>query len=300
MAFQRTIATAICIGSTLLWGCGADEEEFDAQGVFEATEVIVSAEAAGRITWLRVEEGRKLTGGQVVGGVDSTQAVLLKKQLQAQIGAVLSQTPDVATQIASLQEQIAAARRERDRLGPLVEAGAIPRKQLDDATTQVDVLVRQLDALRSSLSVTKEGLQAQTQPLMAQIEQVNDQLAKSSIVNPIDGTVLVKYAEPEEVTAPGKPLYKVADLSTMILRAYVSGSQFASLELGRPVRVFVDAGPNAYRELAGTIVWISDQAEFTPKTIQTKEERANLVYAIKVAVPNDGTLKIGMYGELRF
>lgn len=287
-------------GALAVSSCGTDEEVFDAQGVFEAQETIVSAEASGRITQLDLEEGMELAAGQVVGGIDSTQAVLLKKQLQAQISAVLSQTPDVAVQIAALQEQIAAAKRERSRLEALVKAGAAPTKQLDDAGTQVDVLARQLGALQSSLSVTQRGLKAQTVPLTAQIEQVNDQLAKSTIVNPVHGTVLTKYAERDEVTAPGKPLYKIADLSTMILRAYINGTQFASVKIGQPVKIFVDDGPEKYREVAGTISWISDQAEFTPKTIRTKEERANLVYAIKVRVPNDGALKIGMYGEVRF
>lgn len=298
--FFPCAAACLLGGLFFLSSCGSDEETFDAQGVFEAQEIIVSAEAAGRITRLELEEGVELAAGQVVGSIDSTQAALLKKQLQAQIGAVLSQAPDVAAQIAALQEQIAAAKRERNRLESLVAVGALPAKQLDDAATQVDVLARQLDALQSSLSVTRRGLQAQTVPLTAQIEQVNDQIAKSVIVNPINGTVLTKYAEQEEVTAPGKPLYKIADLSTMILRAYISGTQFANVKVGAPVKVFVDNGPDSYREMPGTISWISDQAEFTPKTIRTKEERANLVYAIKIRVPNDGALKIGMYGEVRF
>lgn len=300
MNVQRRTSFCLLLSALALLSCGSDEELFDAQGVFEAQEIIVSAEAAGRITRLDLDEGTELTAGQVVGGIDSTQAALMKKQLQAQIGAVLSQTPDVAAQIAALQEQIAAAKRERSRLEGLVSAGAVPSKQLDDAGTQVDVLTRQLDALQSSLSVTQRGLQAQTVPLTAQIEQVNDQLAKSVIVNPISGTVLTKYAEQDEVTAPGKPLYKIADLSTMILRAYINGTQFASVKIGQPVKVFVDDGPEKYREVAGTISWISDQAEFTPKTIRTKEERDNLVYAVKIRVPNDGALKIGMYGEVRF
>lgn len=300
MNVRRWIFPPLLACAAFLCACGADEEEFDAQGVFEAQEVIVSAESAGRITRLDLQEGMQLSAGQVVGGIDSTQATLMKKQLQAQIGAVLSQTPDVAAQIAALQEQIAAAKRERNRLEGLVSAGALPAKQLDDAGTQVDVLTRQLDALQSSLSVTQRGLRAQTVPLTAQIEQVNDQLAKSAVINPISGTVLTQYAEQDEVTAPGKPLYKIADLSTMVLRAYINGTQFANVKIGQPVKVFVDDGPEKYREVAGTISWISDQAEFTPKTIRTKEERANLVYAIKIMVPNDGALKIGMYGEVRF
>ena len=297
MSTRRILLFLFLIGLT---GCGNDEEQFDAEGVFEADEVIISSQATGQLIRFDVKEGERLQANEVVGEVDDTQFRLQKKGLQAQIRATLSQTPDVATQIASLQESVAAAKREKERLEELVTVGAIPTKQLDDAKTQLKLARKQLDAAQSSLAVTKESLKAQTQPLDAQIEQVNDQIARSTIVNPIDGTVLATYAEQEEVTAAGKALYKIADLSTMILRAYVDGETFSQIKLGDTARIFVDDGPETYRELTGTITWIADEAEFTPKTIRTKDERTNLVYAVKIAVPNDGRLKIGMYGEVMF
>ena len=284
----------------VLLSCGADEAAFDAQGVFEADEVIVSTEVGGKITWFDVEEGDVLEANQPVGAIDSTQLVLQKATLYAQIRALLSQTPDVATQIASLGEQIAAAKRESKRIEPLVDVGGLPSKQLDDARTQVGVLEKQLAALQSSLEITRKGLKAQTEPLTAQIAQVNDQIARCTIVNPIAGTVLATYAKESEVTGPGKAMYKVANLSRLTLRAYVDGTQFSRIRLGDSVLVFVDDGTEGYREIEGQITWITDEAEFTPKTIQTKDERANLVYAVKIAVPNDGRLKVGMYGEVQF
>ncbi len=241
-----------------------------------------------------------LEANQRVGAIDSTQFVLQKATLHAQIRAVLSQTPDVARQIAVLGEQIAAAKRESKRIEPLVDVGGLPSKTLDDARTQVDVLEKQLAALQSSLEITRQGLQAQTEPLVAQIAQVNDQIARCTIVNPIGGTVLTTYAKETEMTGPGKAIYKIANLSTLTLRAYIDGGQFSTVRLGDTVSVFVDDGPEKYRAIGGQIIWISDEAEFTPKTIQTKDERANLVYAVKIAVQNDGRLKVGMYGEVKF
>lgn len=283
-----------------LFSCGTEDEAFDAQGVFEGEEVIVSSETGGKILRFDVEEGNHLKANTVVAHIDTSSLVLQKNALQAQIRAVLSQTPDAAAQIAALSEQISAAKRESARIEPLVSAGALPTKQLDDARTQVQVLEKQLQGLQSSLDVTQRGLRAQTEPLAAQIAQVNDQIARCSVVNPIEGTVLVTYAEPGEVTGPGKPLYKIADLSMLTLRAYIDGNAFSQIQLGDTARVFVDDGPENYREVAGHVTWISDEAEFTPKTIRTKDERSNLVYAVKIAVPNDGRLKIGMYGEVKF
>ena len=284
----------------LFAGCGSDEQTFDAEGVFEADELIVSSEVGGRLVRFDVREGKTLKANEIVGAVDDRQLQLQKDQLQAQIRATLSQTPDVATQIAAMQESVSAAKREKERLAQLVEVGAIPAKQLDDAETQLEVARKQLRAAQSSLGVTTKSLEAQTGPLVAQIEQINDKIARSTIINPIDGRVLATYAEQEEVTAPGKALYRIADLSTMVLRAYVDGNDFARIRLGDSARIFVDDGPETYRELTGTITWIADEAEFTPKTIRTKDERTNLVYEVKIAVPNDGSLMIGMYGEVKF
>lgn len=281
-------------------GCGPDEPEFDAQGVFEAEEVLVSAEATGRLPDFDVSLGDELGVNQVVGHVDSTQLVLQRNTLRAQIRAVLSQKPDAAKQIATLSEQIAAAQREVRRVKPLVEVGGLPSKTLDDAQTQVDVLQKQLAATQSSLDVTTRGLQAQTEPLTAQIAQIDDQIARCTIVNPVDGTVLAVYAEEGEMAAPGRALYKIAGLSTLKLRAYIDGTQLPELRLGDSAAVFVDDGQGGYRSVSGTVTWIAEKAEFTPKTIRTKDERANLVYAILITVPNDGRLNIGMYGEVRF
>ncbi len=284
----------------LLMSCAGHKNDYDATGTFEAVETIVSAEASGCIKSLAVEEGKELTQGLKVGYIDSVQLYLKKKQLEAQIKAVLSRLPDTGTQLAALEEQLHQAEREQKRIVNLVKADASTQKQLDDVTSQVAILKKQIEAQRSTLGITSGGLNEETMPLRIQIDQVQDQLNKCRIVNPVKGTVLSKYAEQNEMTAVGKPLYKIADLSTLVLRAYVSGDQFAGLKLGQELKVIVDAGKGESRTYLGKMEWISDKAEFTPKTIQTKDERANLVYAVKINVKNDGFLKIGMYGEVKF
>jgi len=286
--------------SAFLISCSGTKDEFDATGTFESVETIISAEVAGRLDSFAVEEGQTVAAGQLVGTIDTTQLSLKKHQIQAQIDALLTRRPESNIQMASLNEQIKSAIRERDRVERLLRSDAATQKQVDDATTQVNVLTRQLDALRSSLATTTSGLESETRPLLSQISQINDQLAKSKIIVPLNGTVLTSYAERYEMTGPGKPLFKIADVSTMILRAYVTGDQFSQIKLGQKVQVLVDKGAKDYTTYDGTITWLSSKAEFTPKTIQTKDERANLVYAIKISVPNDGKIKIGMYGEVRF
>jgi HlyD family secretion protein len=280
--------------------CGNKKNKFDASGAFEAEETIFSSEAAGVLKQFNVAEGQTLHAGQVIGYIDSTQLVLKKKQLEAQIKSVLAQRPDIQTQLASLQEQLKAAQVDQQRINNLVKQDALPRKQLDDVNAKVDVLKKQIDAQQSQLKITSGSISEQANPLQVQIQQVNDQLSKCTLINPVNGTVLTKYAEPNEVVAPGKPLYKIADMSTLLLRAYITGGQLSQVKLNQKVKVLIDDGPEKYRELGGAIEWISSQAEFTPKTIQTKEERANLVYATKIRVKNDGSLKIGMYGEVKF
>jgi HlyD family secretion protein len=286
--------------AALLTACSGDNNEADASGTFEAIETIVSAEATGTIRAFSIEEGQALQPGQLIGYIDSTQLYLKKEQLMAQITAVLGKRPNIGAQTAALEEQLRQAEREQKRVQNLVNADAATKKQLDDANAQVAVLKKQIAAQESSLTTTSSGLTAETLPLYVQIRQLNDQLHKCRIVNPVKGTVLVKYAEANEMTATGKPLYKVADLDMLQLRAYVTGDQFAAIRLNQTVKVLVDGADGNYKQLQGTVTWISDKAEFTPKTIQTKDERANLVYAIKVRVKNDGTLKIGMYGEIKF
>ncbi len=284
----------------LFASCTADQPDYDAMGTFEAVETIISAEANGVIKALEIQEGQELRSGQVVGYIDSSQLVFQKQRLQSQLEAVLSKRPDVAAQVAALQAQLQHAIREQQRISNMVKADAATPKQLDDANTQVTVIKRQISAQQSTLGITSSSITKEADPLTVQIAQLADLLAKSRIVNPINGTVLVKYAEANEMATVGKPLYKIADLSTIILRAYITGVQYPQLRLNQTVTVLVDAANGKYREYRGVIEWISDKAEFTPKTIQTKDERENLVYATKIRIKNDGLLKIGMYGEVKF
>jgi HlyD family secretion protein len=296
---MKTQITILLLAAATITACNKKEAAYDASGTFEAVETIVSAEASGNFRSLELEEGQVLKAGQVVGYIDSIQLILKKKQLQAQISAVLSGRPDIAAQTAALQEQLRQAERERDRTENLLKADAATRKQLDDAVSQVAIVKKQIAATQSSLGITTTNLKDQVAPLEAQIQQIDDQLDKCRLTNPIDGTVLTKYAETGEVTSPGKAVYKIAALNTIILRAYLTGDQLPHVKTGQTVKVLVDDTRDAYKTYTGTIEWISNKAEFTPKTIQTKDERANLVYAIKVRINNDGYLKIGMYGEIK-
>ena len=291
-----TLIAALLMGLT---ACQQTEAPYDASGTFEAVETIVSSEASGTIKALHLEEGQTLKAGEVVGYIDSVQLFLKKKQLQAQTKAVLSRKPDIAAQTASLQEQLRQAEREQIRTANLVKADAATPKQLDDANSQMAVIKKQIAAQRSSLGISSTSLNEEAAPLNVQIQQINDQLQKCSLINPVEGTVLTKYAEVNEVTTVGKPLYKIAALNSIILRAYITGGQIGSVKTGQPVKVLVDDTKDTYKTYPGTIEWISNKAEFTPKTIQTKDERANLVYAVKIRVNNDGYLKIGMYGEVK-
>jgi HlyD family secretion protein len=310
-----------------LAACNGDNQEFDASGVFEADEVIISSESVGKILRFEVEEGTELKAGQVIGSVDCKNLSLQKAQVEASIDALGQKTNDAAPQtqiireqlvlqqrqIATQREQLRILERERKRIENLVKAEAVPAKQLDDVEGQIDVLKKQIEATESQVSVLNQQIKSQQQqvsiqnrgvlserkPLEERIAQMDDQLQRCSITNPIDGTVLVKYATADEMTATGKALYKIANLSTLTLRAYITGDQLAKIKLNQPVKVFVDNGKESYKEVSGTVTWIASKAEFTPKTIQTKDERANLVYATKIKVKNDGYLKIGMYGEVK-
>ena len=287
-------------GGVLWVACGRGNEDFDASGIFESTEVVVSAEANGRIVALDVEEGDELEAGQQVGSVDSVQLYLKKVQLEASAQGIGSKRADIAKQVAATREQIAKAERERTRCRNLLARDAGTQKQLDDAEAQLAVLKKQLEAQLSTLERTNQGVSDEQRAAEAQIMQLEDQLRKCRVVSPASGTVLAKYAEAGEVTAAGKPLFKLADLRHVFLRAYVSGSQLSEVKVGQSVKVYADEGEDGRREYAGRVTWISGQAEFTPKTIQTRDERANLVYAVKIAVENDGLLKLGMYGEVKF
>lgn len=280
--------------------CSDNKSKFDASGSFEAEETIISAEVSGQILQFNIEEGQNLQVGQVLGYVDSTQLFLKKKQLDAHINALASRKPNVSVQLSSLEQQLKTAEIEKIRISNLIKGDAATTKQLDDIKATIEVLRKQIDAQKSSLNISTESLSKDAIPLQIQIDQINDQLGKCKIVNPVKGTVLSKYSQVNEMTAPGKALYKIADLSNIILRVFVSGNQMASVKLNQRVTVCTDDGNGGTKETEGTITWINDKAEFTPKTIQTKDERANMVYAIKVRVANDGTYKIGMYGEIKF
>ncbi len=247
-----------------------------------------------------MNEGDLLQEGQLVGFTDSTQLYLQKMGLLSNARGVRAQQPDISKQTAAIQEQINSLEREKARVQRLVKSNAANQKQLDDIESQLEVQNRQLQALKSTLQKSSANISAQSSTLDIQVAQLEDQLEKTRIVSPISGTVLNKYMEAGELATLGKPLFKIADVSTLYLRAYVTNDQLAKIRLNDDVTVRVDDGDDGMKSYPGTISWISNKSEFTPKTIQTKNERANLVYALKIAVPNDGFLKIGMYGEVKF
>ena len=290
----------LCSLLALFSACGNGAPKYDATGTFETTEVLVSAEASGRLLYFDIEEGMLLKAGEEVGVVDTVQLYLKKLQLEASLKSVEEQRPDILKQVAATKEQISAAGRERNRVANLLKVGAANQKQLDDAEDQLEVLRKQLVAQNTTLSNSHQSLTWQSSSVGIQVAQVEDQLKKCHITSPITGTVLAKYAEAGELTAMGTPLFKVADTEQMYLRAYITSEQLSQVKLGQKVTVFSDYGTDEHKQYPGVVTWISDTSEFTPKTILTKNERANLVYAVKIAVHNDGLLKIGMYGGVEF
>jgi len=283
----------------LFSACLTKNKNYDASGMFEATEVIVSAETSGKILTLSIIEGQKVEASELLGLIDTTQLYFQKVQLQQSKKQVGARKQDVATQLASLEEQLAYQHREKTRVEKLIAAKAGNTKQLDDINAQIIILEKQIVAAKDNLLKNNQGVSDNAGFVDAQIAAVNDMLSKAYIKSPIAGTVMVKYAEAGEVTAMGRPLFKVADLEHLYLRAYITCAQLTQIKLEQPVKVFSDFGEKERREYEGILTWISPEAEFTPKTIQTKDERANLVYAIKILVKNDGYLKIGMYGDVR-
>lgn len=277
--------------------CGT-EAEFDAQGTFEATEVVVSSEATGRILNFEVEEGMAVEANQMVGAIDSVQLHLQRKQLVAQQSALLGSRPDVKKQVAALREQIAKQNEELRRVENMLKDGAATKKQKDDIEAQIKILERQLDATLSTLDKNTSTINNNSAALEAQIAALDDRISKCRIISPVGGTVLVKYAEAGELATVGKPLMKIADLDNIYLRAYFTSDQLAKVNLGDEVKVVADFGGEERYDYTGRVAWISSESEFTPKTIQTKDSRANLVYAVKIAVENDGRLKIGLAGEV--
>ncbi len=277
--------------------CGT-EAEFDAQGTFEATEVVVSSEATGRILNFEVEEGMAVEANQMVGAIDSVQLHLQRKQLVAQLSALLGSRPDVKKQVAALREQITKQNEELRRVENMLKDGAATKKQKDDIEAQIKILERQLDATLSTLDKNTSTINNNSAALEAQIAALDDRISKYRIISPIGGTVLVKYAEAGELASVGKPLMKIADLDNIYLRAYFTSDQLVKVNLGDEVKVVADFGGEERYDYTGRVAWISSESEFTPKTIQTKDSRANLVYAVKIAVENDGRLKIGLAGEV--
>lgn len=310
-----------------LTACGSGEKEFDATGTFEATEVTVSAKASGELRSFSIVEGQDVEKDMVLGGIDVTQLRLKKDELStaySQLGANQRQLDatksvnssrqlDLEKQVGVIKQQIANARRERQRYSELVADGAVPRKQLDEIDYQIKVLEKQLAATVDQLTATNSsldnqnlatdaqigGIDAQRRGIEAQQAQIDDQISNATVKSPIAGTVLEKYVEQGEFVTTGKPLFKVADTRNMFLRAYITSAQLEKIKLGQKVTVMSDYGDNKGKSYEGTVAWISERSEFTPKTIQTDDERADMVYAVKIAVKNDGLLKIGMYGKVK-
>ncbi len=325
MKKMTIIASAVLL---LLVACGKKEKAYDATGTFEATEVTVSAKATGELKTFTVSEGQTLESGAQVGRIDTYQLEMQRQQLESQRNQLAAskrqlssnrtatnrQQLDLNKQLSSIQQQIANAKRERQRYAELVKDGAVPRKQLDDIDNQIKVLNRQLEATRDQigsnnaalaeqgkgLGAQMDGIDSQVAGIAAQQRQLDDQIANAEIVAPQAGTVLEKYVEQGEYVTTGKPLFKMADVETMYIRAYVTSAQLQRIKVGQACKVFADYGDGQKKEYAGTVTWISSRSEFTPKTILTDDERADLVYAVKVAIQNDGYVKIGMYGEVKF
>lgn len=320
--------TVIATVLLVLASCSKKEKEFDATGTFEATEVTVSAKASGELEMFSVTEGQTIEAGYTVGNIDVTQLTLKKnelatassqlnankEQLRSNRRATDSKQLDLQKQVASIKQQIANAKRERQRYTELVNDGAVPRKQLDDINYQISVLEKQLAATTDQLAAANRslaeqsagidaqisGLEAQQQGINVQQSQLDDQIANATVRTPIRGTVLEKYVEQGEFVTVGKPLFKMADVDNMFIRAYVTSAQLQNIKVGQKCKVFADYGAGQKKPYEGTVTWISDRSEFTPKTILTDDERADLVYAVKIAIENDGFVKIGMYGEVKF
>lgn len=291
-----TIITGLT--AVLLLSCSS-KQDYDATGIFEATTITVSAETSGKLLTLDISEGDSVMASQHVGVVDTTTLVLQYKQLQSQQSSAESSKPDIAAQAAALRSQIAHQQEECHRIARLLADGAATQKQSDDANAQLRTLRAQLDGLLSTLGNSKTSISDNAAAIQYQIAQIQEQIAKSHILSPITGTVLTKYSEAGEYATPGKPLFKVADLNHIYLRSYFTANQLADIRIGQEVTVIADFGGDEQYEYPGHITWIAQDSEFTPKSIQTRDSRANLVYAVKIAVENDGRLKLGQYGEVR-
>lgn len=308
---MKTILTIFIL---FICSCNSSENAYDASGIFEADEVLVSSEVSGKINSMYIREGDKVKKGDTIAVIDTRTLELQREQVLASVDALNDKTIDVSPQIKMLKEQLSVQQiqmntliRERSRIENLYKADAATKKQLDDIVSQIDQLNGQMKVTEQQILVQKEltgtqnrSILSEKQPLAKRIAQLDDQISRSFVLNPINGNILVKYALQGELVNTGKALYKVADLSVLRLKAYISGNQLPIIKLGQTVKVLVDDGKGGFKNYNGKITWIADKPEFTPKTIQTKEERVNLVYAIKADVINDGLIKLGMYGEIKF
>lgn len=319
--------TLLAVLLTTAASCSSNEKEYDATGTFETTEVVVSAQSTGLLEKFQLQEGQNIAAGAQIGQIDSEQLRLQKQQLETTRTSIeanrrqLSLSRDATdsrklnleNQLASIRQQISNARNEQQRFAELVRDGAVPRKQLDDINYQISVLEKQLEATREQLAATNaslsrqaesvgaqmDGLEAQQRGISVQQSQLDEKIGDTYITAPISGTILEKYVEQGEFVSVGKPLFKIADTNHMVLRAYITSAQLQNVKVGQKVKVFANYGNGQRKEYAGTVSWISSQSEFTPKSIVTDDERADLVYAVKINVENDGFIKIGMYGEVK-
>jgi len=304
----------LILGVLLFAACDRNKLVTDASGVFESDEVIVSAEQNGKILSFPIQEGDTVAAGSVIGQIDMSNTILQKQQVQASIAALKMKTTNphpqselVQRQLAVTESQLAQQLRERTRTENLLKADAATQKQLDDINASIDQMQKQVAVYRQQIALDNSNIATQNRtiyseqaPLEKSAAQIQDNIDKGRIINPIHGTVLTKYALQGEMTTMGKALYKIANIDTVTLRAYITGAQLTQVKLGQAVKVYSDQGKDQYKEYPGTVFFISDKSEFTPKTIQTRDERANLVYAVKIRVKNDGFLKLGMYGEVKF
>jgi HlyD family secretion protein len=297
---NKILHLLLLVLTIILFGCGNNNDIADAYGNFEATEILISSESNGKLKEFSLMEGDEIKAGVRIGLIDTIPHYLKKKQLQARIEALNTKTLNIPSQINVLIERKNVIEREKIRIENLFQEGAATQKQLDDIHGEIDVINKELKANKERLETNNRGLLSEILPVEWQIEEINDQINKAILINPIDGIVLNKYAEQYEIVNYGKPLYKIANLNALFLRAYIGGDFLNQIKLGQNVKVYIDEGRDNLKEYSGTISWISEKAEFTPKIVQTKEERVNLVYAIKVSVENDGGIKIGMPGEVKF
>lgn len=291
---------SILVIAIILFGCSNYSDVADAYGNFEATEILISSEANGKLLEFNIEEGDDFKVGERIGLIDTIPLYLKKRQLQARIEALNTKTLNIPSQINVLIERKNVIEREKQRIENLFKEGAATQKQLDDINGEIDVINKELKANKERLETNNRGLLSEILPIEWQIEEINDQINKSILINPTNGIVLNKYAEQYEILNYGKPLYQIADITALFLRAYVGGDMLNQIKLGQDVKVYIDEGKDDLKEYNGILSWISEKAEFTPKIVQTKEERVNLVYAVKIRVENDGSIKIGMPGEVKF